>query len=325
MDLRDSFKEGRSGFGLGNTLSGALTATSGSLPASPKPAAKRSGLATKTRIHHPAVSQKAIAAEMLEFLRASPLTSDLEASRNWDYLFHFEANRHLLTRKLVESAGLGNDGAFRILDFGYLTGLTQEFLHRAFPEAHLVVCDRPTSPIFSDSRYLDAIRSREYLSLRACDINDAVEIREQFQVITLGEIIEHLDPTQVAMAFENLRKLAAPGAVMIVTTPNASSLYNCYMTLKQQDAVTVPPIPNETHGYGHIHLWSPNVLRATAEHFGWKFHAIEFYHGRDGEAFASLNRRWESLSAQLVMRSIKLAGDCFPKLRSFFVAAFIAD
>lgn len=259
---------------------------------------------------------------MLNFLERTPLSPDLHWTRDRDYLFHFEAQRNLLVNNLILKSGLTPADTFEVLDFGYLHGLTQEFLHRGFPGAKITVCDLPSSPIFEDKGYMQSIRERGYLELIPSSIDDVLKLGRQFKVIMLGEIIEHLDPTQVAKMFENLRKVMLPGGLLIITTPNASGLYNCLMTLTEKDGVQAAPIPEKTFGYGHIHLWSPKVLKQTAQHFGWNPGSVEFYHGREGEKFEEVNSAWVSLKAQILIRAIKFLGNKFPKMRGFMVASF---
>jgi 2-polyprenyl-3-methyl-5-hydroxy-6-metoxy-1,4-benzoquinol methylase len=269
--------------------------------------------------------QKELAAEMLTFLKSTPLSADLEWTKDKDFLFHFESARQMIVRKLLSAAGLTAESAVKILDVGYLHGLTQEFTHRAFPRAQITVFDLPSSPIFSDLAYLRAIETRGYLTLKPKNADELSRSDGVFDVFILGEVIEHMDPTQVARLVSNLAKMASENAVLIITTPNAAGLYNCYMTFRQKDAIQVPPIPNPTHGYGHIHVWSPPILARTAEHFGWSFKRAEFYHGREGEMFDRLDKKWGSLSAQINMRLIKILADFKPSWRGFFVAVFIAN
>jgi 2-polyprenyl-3-methyl-5-hydroxy-6-metoxy-1,4-benzoquinol methylase len=268
--------------------------------------------------------RQTLSGEMMTFLKSSPLTEDLYGTRDEDYIFHFEAPRALLVRNMLLKAGVGPLECFKVLDFGYLHGLTQEFLHRAFPNARLVVYDLPTAPIFSNPAYMQAIKERHYLELVPGRIEELPEDKAGYWVITLGEIVEHLDPTLVATVLAKLRRIIDPGTVLVVTTPNASGLYNCYMTMSGGDAIQVAPIPNKTHGYGHIHLWSPKLLKETAEHFGWSMLGIEYYHGREGEKFSEVRNKWVSLKAQILVRTVKLLGDRLPRLRGFFVAAFVA-
>ena len=268
--------------------------------------------------------QSQLAEEMLAFLESTPLSPDLEWTKDWDFLYHFEAERQLHVRDLLAKAGVHPDSAFKVLDVGYLHGLTQEFLHRAFPQVEITVYDLPSSPIFSDRQYLQAIEARGYLRLVPQNIDDLRGGAEKYDVIVLGEVVEHMDPTQVAQALHNIRKVAAPNAVLIITTPNAAGLYNCYMTLRQKDAIQVAPIPNKTHGYGHIHLWSLNLLRQTAGVCGWAFLDARFYHGREGEKFEEIKKAWVGLGAQINIRLLKILADKKPQWRGFFVAAFTA-
>jgi 2-polyprenyl-3-methyl-5-hydroxy-6-metoxy-1,4-benzoquinol methylase len=138
--------------------------------------------------------QRALAAEMLDFLQFTPLSPDLLATRDRDYLFHFEAPRHLIARQFLLDCGIGQQQEFQVLDFGYLHGLTQEFLHRAFSKASLTVYDLPSSPVFKDQSYQDVIRARSYLRLAPRSIGDVDKTEPKYDVITLGEIVEHLDP-----------------------------------------------------------------------------------------------------------------------------------
>ena len=268
--------------------------------------------------------QSELAAEMLAFLESTPLSPDLEWTKDRDFLFHFEAKRQLLVRELLSGAGLQPEARLNILDVGYLHGLTQEFIHRAFPKATITVYDLPSSPIFADEKYLAAIEARGYLRLIPKNIDDIEEGPEKYDVIVLGEVVEHMDPTQVARALRNLRKVAAPNCILVITTPNAAGVYNCYMTLRQKAPVQVAPIPNKTHGYGHIHLWSPSLLGETAEYAGWSDKDIRFYHGREGEMFERLKRQPFALKAQIIVRMLKLIADRIPTQRGFFVAAFEA-
>jgi 2-polyprenyl-3-methyl-5-hydroxy-6-metoxy-1,4-benzoquinol methylase len=267
-------------------------------------------------------SQSKLAAEMLSFLEQTPLTQDLQWTKDWDFLYHFEAERQIIMREMIAAQGLHPGSAFSILDFGFLHGLTQEFLHRGFPSAQITVCDLPSSPIFQDREYMAAIGKRGYLQLLPMNINEVASLKDKYDVIVLGEVIEHFDPTQTARALENLKRVAAPGCLLIVTTPNAAGLYNCWMTLRQKDVIQSAPIPDKTFGYGHIHLWSPKLLRETAEHFGWQYQDTRFYHGREAEKFEEIRESWVSLGAQLNIRLLKFLGNRFPNLRGFFIAAF---
>lgn len=257
---------------------------------------------------------------MQEFLDAS----GVDTSAWGTVLEHFESERSEIVTDALIGAGIGKNDEFRVLDFGYLTGLTQEFLHRDFPGAKITVCDRPDSPNFRDERFLSVVRDRKYVELVPCNLQDIGPQLGKFRVVILGEIIEHMGPVDVAEALKKLRTLADREAVLIVTTPNGAGLLNCYLTMRDSNPPTLPPVPDEVMGYGHIHLWAPSVLRKTAEAAGWIENAVYFYHGREAEAFARLNRAFESAWSQVVMRGVKFLTWIFPKKRGFFVASFKA-
>ena len=273
----------------------------------------------------PRVSQTELARQMRLFLDELPPSAELEMTKSDSYLYEFEAARLLIILDLLARSGIRPETQLDVLDFGYLHGLTPEFLHRFHPNARFTVYDRPDGPIFSDPRYLEVIKRRSYLKLLPGDINNLPETKDRYRVILLGEIIEHLDPTRVAAVLARLRRLIRPEGVLIITTPNAGGLYNSYMTMTGARAVVDAPIPHRVMGYGHIHLWTGAVLRQTAEYCGWKFADIRFYHGREGEMFADARTRWISLKSQVFLKTLKLLAEKFPKLRGFLVASFVAE
>jgi hypothetical protein len=257
--------------------------------------------------------------QMVDFLDQLPPNSDVSITKNKPFLFHFEASRLLIVRDMLLNCGIKPDEKFEILDFGYLHGLFQEFVHRFFPKAHLTVFDRPDSTIFQDREYQSLIGKRDYLKLLPGDINEFDDTMGPYRVIFLGEIVEHLNPTDVVELLQKFRKSISPGGTLLITTPNAAGLYNCYITVRNKGRVQDPPIPMPLVGMGHIHLWSETLLRQTAEFAGWKFKEIKFYHGREGEIFEKIPL------FNISMRVIKFLADRKPRLRGFFVATFLAE
>ena len=268
--------------------------------------------------------QNQIATEMMRFLESTPLPSGLHGMRNWDFLYHFEAERHWLICDLLKRAGITSEQPLQVLDFGYLHGLTQEFFHRAFPNAQIDVCERPSSPIFKDEAYLAVVKQWKYLNLIPCDIADFKAGEKKYDVIVVGEVIEHLDPSLVARALEKWRSAAKPGGVLIVTTPNGAGLYNCNMTLTGKDEVQVPPLPDEMMGFGHIHLWGFRLLDKTAAFFGWKARDVAYFHGREGEKYEEIKKPGVGLKSRLFIKVLKFFTNRKPHLRGFFVASFVA-
>jgi 2-polyprenyl-3-methyl-5-hydroxy-6-metoxy-1,4-benzoquinol methylase len=235
----------------------------------------------------------------------------------------FEAERHWIICDLLKAANLRPEQPLNVLDFGYLHGLTQEFFHRAFPNAKIDVCERPSSPVFRDKTYMAEVERRTYLKLIPCDLADFPATDKKYDVIVVGEVIEHLDPSLVAKGLEKWRAAITPGGVLIITTPNGAGLYNCYMTLSGKVQVQDPPIPDDMMGFGHIHLWSSQLLAKTANHFGWALKNVSYFHGLEGEIFATIKHpgtRWKS---KLFARALKLVVERKPHMRGFFVASFM--
>lgn len=275
--------------------------------------------------NHSLPTQSKLAEDMLAFVSNLPAGTGLDWVKDRSFLYHFEAARLLLMREAILEAGISQNQTLRVLDFGYLHGLVPEFLHRFFPQAQFVVQDHPDSPNFRNPEYLALIRRRSYLTLQPQDIGDWSPPNEKFDVIVLGELIEHLDPTAVAKFLKALRVCVKPDGVLIITTPNAAGLYNSILTILGRDGVTAPPIPDSIMNYGHIHLWPPRVLAQTAEHFGWRARQISYFHGREAEAFERSAKHWGSLTHQIMIRTVKLVATKKPKLRGFYVASFKPD
>lgn len=272
---------------------------------------------------------KTLAEEMLAWLKRCPPSVGLEQSPDptllHKYTLHFEAPRNLIVRRLMLDSGIKPEQEFTILDFGYLSGLTQEFTHRAFPHARFTVFDRPNSPIFKDPAYLETVRSRGYVKLLPGDATETQDFNGPFDVMILGEIIEHLDPTTVPDLFKTLKRAAKPSTLLLITTPNASGIYNCLMTLSGKQRAQEAPIPNATHGFGHIHLWSPPLLDETAAYCGWKPQAVLYYHGREGEMLDTIRSKWCGVKPYLLLKLMEFSTKKWPRLKGFFVSAYKAS
>ena len=260
---------------------------------------------------------------MLEFLHQIPTSAGLDWVKDDIYLRHFELERIGIMRRMI-SHQFKEGGCFTVLDFGYLHGLVPEFIHRAFPKSSFTVCDRPDSPVFKNQEYLALIQSRPYLELKPLDIAEVGALGRKFDLIILGEIIEHLDPTRVASILETLRGMVAPGGMLIVTTPNASGLYNNLMIMAGKESVLLPPIPEPDMGYGHIHLWPPQTLRQTGEVKGWKMTQVVFYHGRESEMRERFGRMGRFYFGRTMLAAIALLTRWKARLKGFYVMGFVA-
>jgi 2-polyprenyl-3-methyl-5-hydroxy-6-metoxy-1,4-benzoquinol methylase len=267
------------------------------------------------------MTQKELASAMLDFVRQIPASADLEWVKDWKFLYYFEAERLLVMRDALLAADFSPKSSFEVLDFGYLHGLIPEFLHRFFPEARFTVFDHPDSPNFKNQDYLQLIKSRSYLKLQPCDIAHLDQREGKFDLIVLGEIIEHLDPTLVAKAAEDLQKKITGRGRLLITTPNGAGIKNLFYTLIGRDSEH-PVIPNEAMNYGHIHIWPPQQLEQTLQHYGWKNDKTYFTHGFERWALSDSNHHWGSLRHQLFTKGLYFMAQLFPRWRGFTVSTW---
>ena len=258
---------------------------------------------------------------MQEFCRQIPSSVGLAPSAGWDYLYYFEAERLLTMRQALLDAGFTSETPIRVLDFGYLHGLVPEFLHRFFPRSRFTVLDHPESPNFRNPEYMALVQSRSYLVLKPCSIEQIPTESGPYDLIILGEIIEHLDPTVAARAFGNLRKLVAEKGCLLITSPNGGSIRDTLLTLIGHDTQSAP-IPDATMGYPHIHLWSHPILKRTLAHFGWRSERVYYTNGKDGQDFAESNRSWGGWKRQLLAKSFFFAAQLRHRWRGFMVSTW---
>jgi 2-polyprenyl-3-methyl-5-hydroxy-6-metoxy-1,4-benzoquinol methylase len=269
----------------------------------------------------PELDQKSLATSMLDFSKQIPASAGLDWVKDWEFLYYFEAERLLTMRQALLDSGFSPQSSFSVLDFGYLHGLVPEFLHRFFPKAHFTVLDHPNSPNFQNSNYMEMIKSRTYLKLEPCDISRVGDRDGVFDLIVLGEIIEHLDPTFTATAASLLRQKISANGCLLITTPNGAGIKNLFFTLIGRDAQH-PVIPDPTMNYGHIHLWTHPLLEKTMEHYSWKNERIYFTHGFDRWAFEKSNHHWGSLRHQVLIKGLYMAAQLFRKWRGFMVSTW---
>lgn len=262
-----------------------------------------------------------LTSEMIEFCRAIPASCQIEWVKNPVFLHHFEAERMELMRQALLDSGISREGRWQALDFGYLHGLVPEFLHRFFPHSTFTVLDHPQSPNFQNPDYLNLIRTRAYLHLEPGRLEEAGGRGGAYEVIILGEIIEHLDPTVVAKVFADLRPLLAPGGRLLITTPNAGSIRDTILTLLGHDTQS-PPIPEGTMGQPHIHLWSHPVLKLTLEHHGWENDRVYYYDGQNTIGYLETNRRWGSWKQQLLGKLFHFGAKFHPRWRGYMVSTW---
>lgn len=101
-----------------------------------------------------------------------------------------------------------------------------------------------------------------------CDLEDKCslpKLTERFDVIVMGELIEHLgNPLQ---ALTHLRKYMHEDTVLIITTPNAL----------RSSAFLYAFFGFEAHDEDHVAIYSPRLLEAILLRAGMKVDWVEYY------------------------------------------------
>lgn len=90
-----------------------------------------------------------------------------------------------------------------------------------------------------------------------------------FRLVFAGEIVEHLVDTTGFL--EDVRRVLAPGGVLLLTTPNLASLENRIRLL-----LGVYPrwVDSELAGEGHVRAYTAPVLRRQLERIGFSVEAV---------------------------------------------------
>lgn len=270
-----------------------------------------------------ASGKKEIASAMLEFVQQIPASAGFDAAKKFSHFYYFDAERVLTMRQALLDVGFTPDTKFKALDFGYGLGNIPEFLNRFFPGSEFTVFDRPDSPTFTDLEYLALIKSRPYVRVEPCRLEAVSERSGNYDVIILGEIIEHLDPTVTAKALSDLRRFCPTNkGYLLVTTPNRGCIREAVLTLLGHANSHNPPIYDKFMGYPHIHVWTHIELMQLMNHFGWRNEKVYYNHGFAAGIFADSNKHWGSLKGQILTKGFHVAAQLRPHWRDFMISTW---
>jgi len=73
-----------------------------------------------------------------------------------------------------------------------------------------------------------------------------------FDVVTLIEVIEHLDDHYLTLTMDNIRKLLKPGGLLLITTPNNEDL--------SKSLIICPESGRLFHRWQHVRSWNKDSL-----------------------------------------------------------------
>lgn len=183
-------------------------------------------------------------------------------------------------------SGLTSALPTRLLDIGCGDASFLCYLATVFPELKLTGSDVAANVVESNKlKY----RNMDFF---VHDFNKTVSREEKFDIILAGEIIEHLENTDLFLI--SLRTLLAPDGIIILTTPNlASWLDRIMLLIGWQPFSTEVSYVGRTFGrkrfyslfgitespaVGHLRLFTPAALHDLARHYGFNVIAHHPYH-----------------------------------------------
>ena len=128
------------------------------------------------------------------------------------------------------------------------------------------------------------------------------EAKEQFDVVILLEVIEHL-PVPPYVIFERIKKFMKAGGVMFITTPNLFRLRNLARMVLGIEFLDRFMLPSAGQGLGHQLEYSAEHLRWQLEHADLDVICID--HEELGHVGHSLGARFaRKLLSPLTLRPV---------------------
>jgi 2-polyprenyl-3-methyl-5-hydroxy-6-metoxy-1,4-benzoquinol methylase len=184
--------------------------------------------------------------------------TDEKVGRFWDYESQFPQN--YFTFQIGGALVNRFKGYFRgktnLLDYGSGPGYLIK---------HLLKSGLKISALEFSEQSLNKLR-KQYED--AHDFEGAFSIDEisrnnlQYDVITLIEVIEHLDDNYLNLTFENIKRLLKKDGYLIITTPNDEDLSKSYVYCPESNKVF--------HRWQHVRSWNKSSLKEFVEKSGFQ-------------------------------------------------------
>jgi SAM-dependent methyltransferase len=124
-------------------------------------------------------------------------------------------------------------------------------------------------------KFVAPLDRQSILSIR-CNLMEEhhSEATEQFDVVVLLEVIEHL-PVPPYVIFERIKKFLKPGGMMFLTTPNLFRLRNLVRMILGIEFLDRFMLPSAEQGLGHQLEYSADHLRWQIEQAGMKLVVLD--------------------------------------------------
>ena len=248
------------------------------------------------------------------------ITQNLDKStHDWqsdtDFLRLFEAPRINRILSIIQMHKREN---LECLEVGFLNGLTPKTITHFIKNAHFDVLERPECQIFTDKIAQERLKNKR-IHLIPADLNDLINhkisIKKKYDVIILGEVIEHLDPSMTlnVLTYFNQNLLAKDGK-LVITTPNLMCFWFRIRLLFGRQ-ISVPPIKDHIMGMGHINIWSNKNLTETLSHTNYTINSVHYQNGMYEWDFKKIPRNPLSFEFYFVIINLlcKMVYYIFPK------------
>ncbi len=118
---------------------------------------------------------------------------------------------------------------------------------------------------------------------------------ERFDAVVLADVLEHLEDPVAALV--SARRVAAPGARLLVSVPNAGHL----SLVRDLVAGRFDPIPAGLTDARHLRWFTRSFLAESIAEAGWRVDSIEGEPGApppDADAFLAIVAGWPGLDAE---------------------------
>lgn len=143
-----------------------------------------------------------------------------------------------------------------ILDYACGTGaLTGHLLRMGFSVG---ACDLSPDSV----AYVRRINVAHSSFRGAYTIDELLAGEERFDAVVLMELVEHVEDGVLASVMADLRRVLAPGGLVIVTTPNDENL--------DVETVYCPCCDHTFHRWQHVRSWSGRTLAACLASYGFE-------------------------------------------------------
>lgn len=152
----------------------------------------------------------------------------------------------------------------RLLDIGCGPGTFLGTLPEAYEAVGVDLA--PAQITYAERRY-----GRPGRSFQACEPGPLPFADASFDIITLIEVIEHLDTTASAAVLADAYRLLRPGGVLVVTTPNYASLWPLLEWM-------VNKVGEVSYEDQHITRLRPDTLATLITQAGFAGATIEAFH-----------------------------------------------